>query len=120
MRIGTLARKTGLSIHTLRFYETIGVIDGRLVSRSSNNYRHYDDKAVEHLRLVRFGRDAGFTLSEITRFIEDIAHAKRRRHEVLDAKLKELQARKRSIDAICGLLRAKIARLKRADRAGAR
>ena len=84
--------------------------------RSSNNYRHYDEKVVNHLRLDEIlGLYAGFTLSEITRLIEDIAHGKRRLDEVLDDKLKELQARRRSINAICGLLRAKIRRLKKAD-----
>ena len=73
-----------------------------------------DDKVVNHLRLARFGRDDGFTLSEITRLIEDIAQGRRRRDEVLADKLKELRARRRSIDPICGLWRAKIRRLEKA------
>ncbi len=53
MKIQELAQKTGLSVHTIRFYEKQGLLDGRHVRRENNNYRDYSDEAIERLNLVK-------------------------------------------------------------------
>lgn len=65
MLIRELAKKTGLPVHTIRFYEKEGLIDERFFMRSPNNYRHYTEAAVERLLMIKHGQTAGFTLSEI-------------------------------------------------------
>src|SRR5262245_55769661 len=50
MRIGELAREVGVSTDTVRFYERSGWLPP--ASRRDNDYREYDESAVEHLRLL--------------------------------------------------------------------
>jgi DNA-binding transcriptional MerR regulator len=50
MRIGELARRTGVPADTLRFYERAGVLPRS--ARSENGYREYDDADAEHVRLL--------------------------------------------------------------------
>jgi DNA-binding transcriptional MerR regulator len=50
MRIGELARRTGVAADTLRFYEREGVLPRS--ARSPNGYRDYDDADAEHVRLL--------------------------------------------------------------------
>ncbi|MBD6621328.1 MerR family DNA-binding transcriptional regulator, partial [Komarekiella sp. 'clone 1'] len=38
MLIGELAKKSGLSVDCIRFYEKKGLIDSALIRRRSNNY----------------------------------------------------------------------------------
>lgn len=70
MLINQLAKKTGLPIHTIRFYEKEGLIDERFFVRSENNYRHYTEATVERLLMIKHGQAAGFTLTEISTLIQ--------------------------------------------------
>ncbi|MFD4995717.1 MerR family transcriptional regulator [Streptomyces buecherae] len=50
MRIGELARRTGVSTRLLRYYEEQGLLRSE---RDSNDYRHYAPEAVERVRRIR-------------------------------------------------------------------
>lgn len=65
MRIGDLAKKTRCSRDTIRFYEKIGLVEGGKGPRGTNNYRHYDDRMVDRVLLVKQAKVLGFTLAEI-------------------------------------------------------
>ena len=62
MDIGEVARRTGFSASTLRFYEEKGLISstGRRGLR-----RIFDPNVLERLALIALGRAAGFSLDEI-------------------------------------------------------
>lgn len=62
MKIGELARKTGLPIATLRFYEMEGLLSSR---RSSGNYRDFPEEAVGQAERIRLYRSLDLTLPEI-------------------------------------------------------
>ncbi|MEO0376447.1 MAG: MerR family transcriptional regulator, partial [Cyanobacteria bacterium P01_A01_bin.17] len=64
MKIGELAKRTDLSIDTIRFYEKKGLLDPKHVQRRANNYRNYTEEAVGRLKLVREAKRLGFSLSE--------------------------------------------------------
>ncbi len=50
MLINEIAKITGISAHTIRFYEKSGLIEGkRDETIKSNNYFHYDDETIEKL-----------------------------------------------------------------------
>jgi MerR family transcriptional regulator, copper efflux regulator len=71
MLINELSKRTGLSAHTIRFYEKSGLIKGkRDESVKTNNYFHYDEEVVEKLELVRDAKSIGFTLSEISALMD--------------------------------------------------
>ena len=63
MKIGELAKRTGLAPSRIRFYEQIGLL--KLVDRKSNGYRSYPPEAVVVLDLITNGQNAGFSLDEL-------------------------------------------------------
>ncbi|KAI3590802.1 Transcriptional regulator, MerR family [Cupriavidus sp. U2] len=62
MKIGELAKRTGLAPSRIRFYEGIGLLK---VERQANGYRSYPSQAVLLLNLIASAQQAGFTLDEI-------------------------------------------------------
>ncbi len=68
MRIGQVARRTGLSVATIRFYERLGLVPE--IPRSSAGYRQFDGELIRRLRFVRRARALGFTLEEIRALLE--------------------------------------------------
>ncbi|MEM0929843.1 MAG: helix-turn-helix domain-containing protein [Pseudomonadota bacterium] len=62
IEISVLAKRSGQSASTIRYYEERGLIEsiGRRGLR-----RLFDDAAIERLALIALGRAAGFTLDEI-------------------------------------------------------
>lgn len=69
MKIGELARLTGLAASAIRFYESKGLL--RVGSRQSNGYREYTDDAVFVLRIISDAQHAGFSLEEIRQLLPD-------------------------------------------------
>ncbi len=70
MQIQEIAKKTGLSVHTIRFYEKQGLLDSRHVVRESNHYRNYSDAAIERLKLVKKFQGVGCSLDEIKEILQ--------------------------------------------------
>lgn len=63
MLIGEVARQSGVSAKTLRYYEDIGLVEP--AGRSSSGYREYDTEVVERLAFIRSSQALGFSLGEI-------------------------------------------------------
>jgi MerR family transcriptional regulator, copper efflux regulator len=71
MLINEISKHTGISAHTIRYYEKFGLIKGKQNDAvKSNNYFHYDEETVEKLELIRDAKSIGFTLNEIKVLIE--------------------------------------------------
>jgi MerR family redox-sensitive transcriptional activator SoxR len=62
MRIGEVARRTGLKVSAIRFYEAKGLLPraGRISGR-----RAFDAQTVERLQLISAAKRYGFRLGEI-------------------------------------------------------
>ena len=69
--IQEVCSKTGLSAHTLRYYEKEGLLTN--VSRSSGGFRQYSDEDLEWLGLICCLKNTGMPLQEIARFVQ-LAH----------------------------------------------
>ncbi|MEF9882300.1 MerR family transcriptional regulator [Streptomyces sp. P9-A4] len=65
VRIGELARRTGVSPRALRHYETAGLIAS---ARAENGYRVYGEGAVTRVANIRYLLDAGLTLDDVSAF----------------------------------------------------
>jgi DNA-binding transcriptional MerR regulator len=61
--IGKVARQTGLSVHTIRFYETEGLL--REPARTNSGYRVFSPQTIEQLQFIRKAQELGFSLGEI-------------------------------------------------------
>lgn len=64
MKIGELAKRSGVAPSRIRFYESIGLL--KLVERRPNGYRDYPAQAVVILELIATAQQAGFSLDEIS------------------------------------------------------
>jgi len=60
---GDLARATGQTVRTIRFYEEQGLL--RPASVSDGGHRRYDGEALERLRLILDLRELGLSLQDI-------------------------------------------------------
>ncbi len=65
MQIGEIAKQSGFSKDTLRYYEKIGLIQLTKQQRGENNYRIYDGRILQELDLIKKLKNVGFTLKEI-------------------------------------------------------
>lgn len=63
MQIGQLAKRLGISVETLRFYEKKGLIEPP--ARSPAGYRIYPNKTVQQLQFIVRTKRLGFSLKEI-------------------------------------------------------
>jgi DNA-binding transcriptional MerR regulator len=68
MRIGELARRTGTTTKTIRYYEGIGLVAEP--DRSPNGYRDYGEDAVDRLAFIRDAQATGLTLAEIASILD--------------------------------------------------
>jgi MerR family copper efflux transcriptional regulator len=62
MRISELAKRSGVSGHTLRYYEARGLLRA---SRDRSGYRDFPEATLRDLTFIRMGREIGFPLKEI-------------------------------------------------------
>ena len=65
--IRDVSRRTGLTAHTLRYYEKEGLITG--VERTPGGIRQYTDEDLEALGLICCLKNTGMSLQEIARFV---------------------------------------------------
>ena len=66
--IQDVSKKTGLTAHTLRYYEKEGLISG--VERSQGGFRQYTDEDLERLGLICCLKNTGMSIQEIARFVQ--------------------------------------------------
>ena len=62
MRIGDIAKRAGVTVDTVRFYERVGVLPAP--ARTESGYRDYEPETVERIQLTRELQGIGFALSD--------------------------------------------------------
>ncbi|PCJ99178.1 MAG: hypothetical protein COA45_06995 [Zetaproteobacteria bacterium] len=67
MLIGELAKKSNVSIDTIRYYEREGLIEP--VSVRESGYREFDKSSIEVMRFVTRAKGLGFSLKEISNLL---------------------------------------------------
>ena len=92
--IQEVSNKTGLTAHTLRYYEKEGLISG--VERSQGGFRQYTDEDLERLGLICCLKNTGLSIQEIARFVQlthEGDHTLEERVELLRAHREQVLAR---------------------------
>ena len=69
MKIGELAKSTGLNASAIRYYERINLLAR---AHRTGGQRRYPAEAVHRVLLIRFAGDMGFTLAEIKIFLSGL------------------------------------------------
>ena len=63
MKVGKVARRAGVNVETLRYYERRGLLPPP--EREASGHRSYDEDTVRLLRAIKEAQAVGFTLAEI-------------------------------------------------------
>ncbi|MGI2260074.1 Cu(I)-responsive transcriptional regulator [Shewanella sp. GXUN23E] len=61
MKIGEVAKRTGMTIKSIRYYHDIGLITAQ---RGDNGYRVYREQDIAALQFVHHCRELGFSLED--------------------------------------------------------
>jgi DNA-binding transcriptional MerR regulator len=99
MTIGELSRRTGLPSSTIRYYERERLVPA--APRVSKR-RVFGDEAVAQLAVVQLARQAGFTLAEVRRLVNDFGRDRWR--SLAETKLGEIRASERRLRSMAVLL----------------
>ena len=95
LKISELSEKTGLSAHTLRFYEKHGLI--KASTRSEAGYRFYNDSDVRRVQFVKTARNTGFSLEDISQLlsirVDKQSHSCQEVTDITEKKLLEVNAK---------------------------
>ncbi|SRR5581483_7076532 len=113
LTIGQVARRAGVGVETVRFYERQGLLDEP--DRRESGYRQYTEAVILRLRFIRRAKELGFTLKEIRELIALRRDPSATRAEVrqqatakitdIEAKIRDLQRMKEALlklTASCG------------------
>ena len=66
--IGAVSKEIGVSVHTLRYYEKIGLLSR--IAKNAGGRRRYEARDVERIRFIRRAQRMHFSLDEIGQLIE--------------------------------------------------
>jgi MerR family redox-sensitive transcriptional activator SoxR len=92
LSIGELARRAGISVSAIRYYERRGLLPP---PERMSGQRRYGGEAVERLRIVEVAKQAGFSLAEARELLESVdagAPAHERLRALAARKLPEVEA----------------------------
>jgi len=108
MKVQELAEKSGLTAHTIRFYEKEGLLDSRHVRRDANNYRNYTEEAIERLGFIKKFQSIGCSIAELKEVLHDMDVHLRTNREVIAwirQKIAEVEGKKDEYDQILATLK---------------
>jgi Hg(II)-responsive transcriptional regulator len=92
LSIGQVARRAGVGVETIRFYEREGLLEQP--PRRASGYRQYPEQVVKRLHFIKRAQQLGFSLKEITELLLLRVDAQRSCDEVqqhTEAKLAEVE-----------------------------
>lgn len=108
MRVVDIARVSGQTVHTVRYYTRIGLLNPSV--RDHNKYKEYSPQDLQRLRFIVRSRALGFSLQEIQTILEESARgespcpgvrtALRSRIAANRKKIAELQALQLRMEAV--------------------
>jgi DNA-binding transcriptional MerR regulator len=93
MRVGEVARRTGVTVRALRYYESIGLV---VPSRLPNGYRDHDPVSVRQVKEIRALTGLGLPVHDARPFVECLASG----HDAGDECPASLATYRRTIDRL--------------------
>ena len=108
LKTGELAKRAGVNVETLRFYERVGLIPEP--PRRVSGYREYPAESVRLIKFIKRAQELGFSLREVRELLElrvgpetTCADVRRRAHgKVLEVrrKIADLRAIERALQSL--------------------
>jgi len=109
MKIGELARRSGLSVHTIRYYERIGLLP--YADRDRARRRDYDDTIFTWIEFLGHLKTTGMPIREMLRYAalrEEGAGTEIERRELLERHRERVRAYLAELNACLLVLDTKI------------
>ena len=100
MTVNEVSKLTGVSIRTLQYYDTIGLLPPAEYTEAG--YRLYDDTAMERLQQILLFRELEFPLKEIRRIIDSPDF---NRNKALEQQMKLLTMKKEHLEGLISFAR---------------
>jgi len=98
LTIGKVARRAGVGVETVRFYEREGLITAP--RRGVSGYRQYPEETVARIRFVRRAKALGFSLREVRELLSLRVDSERSSAEVkarAQAKIADIEQKIRTL-----------------------
>ena len=102
---GKLAKRAGVNVETIRYYERRGLLPEPL--RRESGYRQYSKDALDRLQFIKYAKDLGFSLREILDLLTLVETSKvdcktaekitGKKVSEIEKKIKSLQTMKRAL-----------------------
>ncbi len=105
LTIGRLARRAGVNVETVRYYQRIGLVEEP--GKPAQGFRTYAPEIIDRITFIKRAQALGFSLDEVRELLKigdghcvDVrARAEQKRDHVVE-RIDELQALKRTLDAL--------------------
>lgn len=102
LTIGRLAKRAGVSVETIRYYQTRSLLP---TPEPTGAYRYYNEDVVERLHFIKRAQELGFSLNEIQDLLslstgierENIRAIASEKLQQIEEKLGDLQRMKSSL-----------------------
>jgi Hg(II)-responsive transcriptional regulator len=111
LSIGQVARKAGVGVETVRYYEREGLLEEP--PRRASGYRQYSEQVVKRLHFIKRAQKLGFSLKEITELLmlrvdaqtacEEVKQRTEAKIAEVDRKLIELQRMRQALLQVASL-----------------
>ncbi len=98
-KVGEIAKKVGLNVETLRYYEKIKIMPKP--KRKESRYRFYDEVDLKRLQFIKRAKELGFTLKEIKELLNlkiestatcgDVKHLAENKLKDIEERIKDLR-----------------------------
>lgn len=109
LTIGEVAQRTGLSIHTLRYYDELGLLPQ--VKRAANGHRVFDEDVLGWINVIKCLRTTQMSLSDMQRFTR-LAHqginTLAQQRALLEAHRREIEQRMCEVEEAIAMIDHKI------------
>lgn len=101
LRTGEVAKRAGVNVETLRFYEREGILPEP--PRRASGYREYPPDTVELIRFIKRSQELGFSLKEVKELLslrKVPRRASKKATTLVDAKLAEIDLKLRDLQSM--------------------
>lgn len=110
MTIGEVAKRSGVPAKTIRYYESIGLIQP--AARTAAGYRVYGETDLQTLRFVQRARNLGFSVKQVGELLAlwrdrqrssaDVKAVASRHLDEIDRRMAELQSMRATLEHLIG------------------
>src|SRR2546426_10442196 len=111
LSIQQVAATTGLGIHTLRYYERLGLLASTRIRRLPNGHRRYSEVDLEWIDFVKCLRSTAMPIAEMQHFAEITRQGEstvKERRELLEAHQRKVSLELQEMQRTLALIDAKI------------